>query len=323
MDKQTKIKINGHMMKIHIITNDETNPVILFVHGGPGGINRHDVMHNHLDLLDRFTLVGWDQRGTGGSYTGTDFSKLTKDLVVEDAACLVEWLCRRFDKDKIFILGLSWGSCVGTLLCARHPEHIAAYVGYGQLVNGHMNEVLSWRWALEQAEKAGDEKAVKTLKDMGEPVNGNYKGGSEDLHTQRGILNKYGGVSPRLHGDKYMNGRTGAMKAVKEYTRADWKGYNEGAEKSLRKLWPEIGLLDFPKTNTKFEVPFYIFHGHQDMNTPWTLIPDWYEKIEAPDKDLIFFDNSGHNPMTDEPEAFKKAMREKFEAVMKKDKSRI
>ncbi|MBQ2455731.1 MAG: alpha/beta hydrolase, partial [Firmicutes bacterium] len=66
-----------------------------------------------------------------------------------------------------------------------------------------------------------------------------------------------------------------------------------------------------------------IFHGHQDMNTPWTLIPDWYEKIEAPDKDLIFFDNSGHNPMTDEPEAFKKAMREKFEAVMKKDKSRI
>ena len=72
MDKATKIKIGGVMQKIHIISRDEANPVILFIHGGPGGINRHDVLHNHLDLLDRFTLVGWDQRGVGGSWTGVD-----------------------------------------------------------------------------------------------------------------------------------------------------------------------------------------------------------------------------------------------------------
>ena len=76
VDKQTKIKIGGVMQKIHIITEDEKNPVILFIHGGPGGINRHDVMHNHRDLLDRFTLVGWDQRGVGGSYTGVDFESM-------------------------------------------------------------------------------------------------------------------------------------------------------------------------------------------------------------------------------------------------------
>lgn len=86
MDKKTKIKIGGVMQKIHILTNDETNPVILFIHGGPGGINRHDVLINHRDLLDRFTLVGWDQRGTGGSYAGVDFESVYKDRVVDDAA---------------------------------------------------------------------------------------------------------------------------------------------------------------------------------------------------------------------------------------------
>ena len=323
MDKTTKIKINGHMMKIHMITRDETNPVILFIHGGPGGINRHDVMHNHLDLLDRFTLVGWDQRGTGGSYTGTDFSVMNAQQIVDDAAAMVEWLCRRFHKDKVFILCLSWGSQVGTLLAAQHPEHIAAYVGYGQLVNGHRNEVESYKWAMEQAVKAGNEEDVAVLKKLGEPVNGMYAGGPEALHTERGILNKYGGVSPNMHGSKYMDGRIGPMKASGEYTRQDWKGYREGAEQCLKTLWPEVGAVDFPSTHTRFDVPFYIFQGHQDMNTPWTLVQEWYDMIEAPDKDLIFFENSGHNPMKDEPEAFKAALRKKAAKVMKEDHSRI
>ena len=323
MDKVTKIKINGHMMKIHIITRDEENPVILFIHGGPGGINRHDVMHNHLDLLDRFTLVGWDQRGTGGSYTGTDFSVMNAQLIVDDAEAMIEWLCRRFHKDKIFILCLSWGSQVGTMLAAQYPEHVAAYIGYGQLVNGHRNEVESYHWAMEQAEKAGNAKDIEVLKNLGEPVNGMYAGGPEALHTERGILNKYGGVSPRMHGDKYMDGRIGPMKASGEYTRQDWKGYREGAEQCLKKLWPEVGAVDFLTTHTKFAVPFYIFHGHQDMNTPWTLVQEWYPMIEAPDKDLIFFENSGHNPMSDEPGAFKAALREKAAKVMEKDLARI
>ena len=193
IDKATKLKIGGVMQKIHIVSRDAANPVILFVHGGPGGINRHDVLHNHLDLLDRFTLVGWDQRGVGGSYTGVDMETVRKDVIVEDAAELTERLCEMLGKDKIFILGLSWGSCVGTLLAARHPEHVAAYVGYGQLVNGHMNEVESYNWALEQARKAGDTEAVKTLEDLGEPVLGMNRGAYEGLFRRGGIGKRNGG----------------------------------------------------------------------------------------------------------------------------------
>ncbi|MBQ2058816.1 MAG: alpha/beta hydrolase [Firmicutes bacterium] len=323
MDKATKIKIGGVMQKIHIISRDEANPVILFIHGGPGGINRHDVLHNHLDLLDRFTLVGWDQRGVGGSWTGVDMDTVCKDQIVEDAAELTERLCEMLGKDKIFILGLSWGSCVGTLLAARHPEHVAAYVGYGQLVNGHMNETESYGWVLDQARKAGNAEDVKVLEELGEPVMGMYKGGYDGLFTQRGLLKKYGGVTPNSHETEYYSGKLEKMKASGEYTRADMKGYHAGTAEVLNRIWPEIGALDFPNTNTKFEVPFFIFQGHQDMNTPWTLIQGWYDKIEAPQKDLIFFDNSGHNPMSDEPEAFKKAVREHFEPIIAAAKCRI
>ncbi|MBQ4372306.1 MAG: alpha/beta hydrolase [Firmicutes bacterium] len=323
MDKATKIKIGGVMQKIHIVSRDEANPVILFIHGGPGGVNRHDVLHNHTDLLDRFTLVGWDQRGVGGSYTGVDFDTLTMDRVVEDAAELTARLCGMFGKDKIFILGLSWGSCVGTLLAARHPEHVAAYVGYGQLVNGHLNELLSYRWTLEQAEKLGDSEGLEVLKGLGEPYHGRYRNGRKDLLVQRGYLKKYGGFSPNSHATEYYAGKLEEMKASGEYTRADIKGYLAGKDRSAVKLWEDIGELDFPSTNTKFEVPFFIFHGKQDMNTPWTLIPGWFEKIEAPQKDLVFFENSGHNPLTDEPGAFKKALREHFEPIIAAAKCRI
>ena len=117
MDKATKIKIGGVMQKIHIISRDEANPVILFIHGGPGGINRHDVLHNHLDLLDRFTLVGWDQRGVGGSWTGVDMDTVCKDQIVEDAAELTERLCEMLGRTRSSSSGLA--GAAASALCSR------------------------------------------------------------------------------------------------------------------------------------------------------------------------------------------------------------
>ncbi len=81
-----------------------------FLHGGPGVCNRHTIIKDHADLLDTFTVVAWDQRGSGGSYFGVKESDLTVKQLVEDAAALVEYLCKRFNKDKIFVIGGSWGS---------------------------------------------------------------------------------------------------------------------------------------------------------------------------------------------------------------------
>ena len=81
-------------------------------------------------------------------------------------------------------------------------------------------------------------------------------------------------------------------------------------------MWPEIGKTCFPKTTTKIDVPIFIFDGRLDMNTPSVLVEDWFNMIEAPRKELIWFEESGHNPMGDEPEKFKSLLRERCKEII-------
>lgn len=318
-----KIPLGGLQQKIHIRTNDISLPVLLFFHGGPGVCERHSTMHNDGDLLDTFTVVTWDQRGSGGSYKGAKPETFTIDQMVEDANELVLWLCGQFNKDKIFIVGGSWGSILGTLLAYRHPEHIAAFVGYGQVVNVRLNEEISYNFTLEAARKAGDTKTVEALEQVGPPVVGCYKGGFDGMMTQRNAMMKYGGYSQNAKKRSYFRSFILPMFLWGEYSPADLYGLINGYKKVLMAMWAEIGAVDFPATCTKFSVPIYIFDGRLDMNTPSELVEDWYNKIEAPDKDLIWFDHSGHNPIGDEPEKFKKLLREKLLKVKNGEDCRI
>ena len=95
-----KIPVNGVMQKIHVVSNDLSLPVLLFLHGGPGVVNRHSVLADHKDLLDSFTMATWDQRGSGGSYYGVKEDTLTIGQLVEDAEAVVEYLCNEFKKEK-------------------------------------------------------------------------------------------------------------------------------------------------------------------------------------------------------------------------------
>ncbi len=319
IDRKLKVTLGGLPQKIHIKTLDAAKPVLLFLHGGPGVCNRHGIMTAHADLLDTFTLVGLDQRGSGGSYKGAKAEDLTVERLTDDAHELVQWLCREFSKDKIFIIGGSWGSELGTWLAYRYPEQVAAYVGFGQVVNGAQNEALSYQFALESAEKAGDEKAVQALKDLGEPVMGVYKGGYSGMMIQRRIMMKYGGYSLNKKKRGYFSTMVVPMFFSGEYTPADLWGIIKGHVFVLEKMWPEVGATDFPATCTRFEVPYFIFDGRLDQNTPAALVDDYFNKIEAPQKELIWFEESGHNPMNDEPEKFKTLLRDRLRAIAEKE----
>ena len=323
LDIKTKIHLGGFPQKIHIKTLNENNPVLLFLHGGPGVCNRHTIIADHADLLDTFTVATWDQRGSGGSYWGVDVNTLTIDQLVEDANDLVIWLCRRFQKDKIFVIGGSWGSELGTYLSSRHLEHIAAFVGFGQVVDGALNETLSWEFCMEEATKANDQKSIETLKKCGPPVMGIYKGGNyAGMMMQREVMNKYGGYSPNEKGG-YLTSTLIPMIKAGEYSFTDLLGIAIGHKVVLEKMWPECGRTNFNTTATHFEMPFYIFDGRLDQNTPSSLVEGWYDKIQAPDKCLIWFEESGHNPMNDEGEKFKQLLREKLIAVKNQEECRI
>ena len=112
-DRKELLLLGGVKQRIHYVTEDPNRPVLLFLHGGPGVCNRHDIMTHHLDLLDTFTIVTWDQRGTGGSYFGVPDDTLTIERITDDARELVDWCCETFNKDKVFVIGGSWGSELG------------------------------------------------------------------------------------------------------------------------------------------------------------------------------------------------------------------
>ena len=321
INEKRKVTLNGLPQKIHIKSENESNPVLLFLHGGPGVCNRHTIMKDHADLAKTFTVVAWDQRGTGGSYWGAKKETLTVDQLVEDANALVNWLCERFHKDKIFIIGGSWGSELGTYLAHRHPEKIAAYVGFGQVVDGAKNEQISFDFAMAEAVKAGDEKSIAILNKVGPPVNGSYKGGFDGMMAQRHVMMKYGGYSQSAKKRSYFRSFVIPVFLSGEYSIGDLYGLVKGYKFVLTEMWDAVGATNFPKTCTEFSVPYFVFDGALDQNTPASLVQGWFDSIEASQKELIWFEQSGHNPMGDEPERFKDLLINRLMAVRDKEKN--
>ncbi|MCL2368203.1 MAG: alpha/beta hydrolase [Oscillospiraceae bacterium] len=318
--EKRKVTLGGLPQKIHIRSNDPTLPVLLFLHGGPGVVNRHSVMRDHTDLLDSFTLVGWDQRGTGGSFCGATEGTMTITQLTDDAAELVDWLCQRFEKDKIFVIGGSWGSVLGTFLAYRYPAKIAAFVGFGQMVDGTKNEELSYDFCLNEARSAGDDETIKQLRALGPPKNGVYREGLKGLMAQRKIMMRYGGYSPNQKKRSNWDAFIKPLLLSGEYTLPEIYGIIRGYRFSLNTMWPQVGGTDLTKSCPRFEVPYFILNGRLDHNTPASLVDGYFETIEAPHKELIWLEHSGHNPMGDEPELFKSTLREKLAEVARTER---
>ena len=318
IDRKERITLGGMKQTIHIWGTRKENPVVLFLHGGPGVPNRHGMAVRHMDLLDDFTIVAWDQRGTGGSYFGCDPGTLTLDQLISDCKDLIDYLCQTLGKKKIFLLGGSWGTELGTFVCQRHPEKIAGYIGYGQVVNGIENENLSYAYVLEKAKQANCAEDIAELEKIGPPVDGCYKPVFEGLMTQRRLLKKYGGVSAKSS-EGYFKSTVIPILKSPELSIGDKIGTAKGYKVCLSQMWPTIVQYDFLKDCTNFQMPFYIFQGRKDNNTPAALIQDYYDAIVAPDKDLVWFENSAHGPLGEEPEKFKGLMREKFGKIAKEN----
>lgn len=308
---KTKVTLNDFPQSIHIWGTKESNPVLLILHGGPGGANRNTVRKHYTDaFLDDFTVVAWDQRGTAGSYEGCDFSKMTISLMVEDARALAEWLCERFDQRKIHICGGSWGTELGTYLAYRYPEHIAAYVGYGQLVDAVKNEELSYQFTLDEATKHGNQRELKILREVGPPVRGQYTPMYDGMMKQRDIMKKYGGHNVKK-GGYFLRAYLPVIFST-EYTFKEKLGMSKGMRRSIEALWPEMGNCNFMENTNEFQMPYFIFQGRYDQNTPSALVPAYFEKLKAPVKELVWFENSAHSPFYEEPEKFKALLREKL-----------
>ncbi|MBW2397362.1 MAG: alpha/beta fold hydrolase, partial [Deltaproteobacteria bacterium] len=156
------IQLGGVPQTIYLRGRDQDNPVLLFLHGGPGVPSMPGAREFGLLLEEHFVVVHWDQRGAGNSCSSdVPDESLHFEQYLADTLELVNLLRHRFDDDKIYLLGHSWGSVLGLVTAQRHPDLLHAYVGMGQVVNGLRNEEVSLRFVREQAKAEGNETALE------------------------------------------------------------------------------------------------------------------------------------------------------------------
>lgn len=217
-DSSEKVCIDDTNYYLRFRSQDIFNPVVLFLHGGCGAADRPFIMNWNSVLAEHCTMVCWDQRGAGLAYNRRTAKSevLTKELYLNDLHCVVEYLKKRFNKEKIIIVGHSFGSQLGIWYAQIHPENILTYVGIGQVIDAANNETISWNYCIEEAEKRNDKKALKVLKEIGPPVNGFYK--DDKLLLQRNYLNKFGGILYGKYGNSVINTLPKIPCMFKEYS---------------------------------------------------------------------------------------------------------
>jgi pimeloyl-ACP methyl ester carboxylesterase len=285
-----KVTLGGVGQWILIRGLDRSNPVLLHLHGGPGSADISIARFFDAGLIRHFTVVHWDQRGAGKSFDpGIAAESMTRAQFVEDIRQLSEMLRERFGAPKIYLVGHSWGSEIGALAAARHPELFHAYVGVAQVVEESSQERISYRFALEQARKSGNQRAIRELEEIGPPP---YDGVGE-LLVQRRWLERFGGVS-RSEEAKFPALMRRALSSP-DYSLLDAVRFFRGQSFSSARLWDERLETNLFEQAPRIEIPVYFFAGRHDYNCPFEEAERYYRALDAPrGKHFIWFENAAH-----------------------------
>lgn len=294
--KLEAIEINGTKLEVMIRGADRNNPIIIFVHGGPG-CSEIPYVRKYQDQLEKhFTIVHYDQRGSGKSYHFFEnYSKLTTDTHVEDLLALTDYIEREFSQEKVVLIGHSFGTYIGMKAANRAPEKFAAYIGIGQVSNKINSEIDSLNYTIYEAQKAGNLKDVKELELLGESI---QKG---EGYTPRNMVRKYGGAA-RLINDN-MDYYVGFLKNP-EYNLLDVIRYVKGISATQGILLAEQQENDITTLVDHLEIPSYFVMGKYDYMTSTNAARAYFNELEAPIKDFIVFDQSAHYPQFEEEERF-------------------
>jgi proline iminopeptidase len=301
IDTRAAVPINGTMQWITVRGRDLRNPILLFIHGGPAAPEMPTSWTFQNDWEDFFTVVQWDQRGAGKTYNANDPVKTAPTLTVaqmqQDADAMVRYLRAAYHKDKIFVLGHSWGSFLGLSLAHRHPEWLYAYVGIGQMIDSAESERLDYDATLKKAEDAHNAQAVKELRGIAPFVATDGSLSLDKVNLERKWSVIYGGLSyGRDSYDYYYN----ATKLSPDYTDADVAAIDKGSALTLPRFVKGFGDVNFTNV-TDFRCPIVIFAGRHDETTSSVVVAQWFPHVHAPYKKLVWFENSAHMVQIEEP----------------------
>jgi pimeloyl-ACP methyl ester carboxylesterase len=308
LSEKIRVTINGVEQGMFIKSRDATNPVLLFLHGGPGMPEYFLTQNYPTGLEEDFTVAWWERRGAGLAYSpDIPLETMTVEQSISDTLAVTNYLRQRFGKEKIYLMGHSGGSFVGLQAAARAPELYHAYIGMGQMTYQLKSEKLAYDYMLQKFKETGNSRMARILEEapvtLTPPLPPAYEAARDEAMHSLGI------------------GTTRDMKSVvtgiflpswqfREYTLAEKVNLWRGKLFSHAILWNEMIATDLTQQVTELEIPVYFFHGRYDYTCSYTLAKSYLEQLNAPLKGFYTFEQSAHSPIFEEPEKVRKILLE-------------
>lgn len=299
-----QVELGGTRQWISIRGRNRNNPVLLFIHGGPGTPMMHLSWAFQNGWEDYFTVVQWDQRGGGKNAVPTDRRKLAGTITLEqitlDAESLIEMLQKRFNKRKVVVLGFSFGSEVGIRVAKERPGLVSCYVGVGQAV-GQDGERILYERTLAIARSRQNDKAVNELLAIAPyPAVQGLSSESSVMTVRRWATEFDGG----WYGQKDLRLLYTLPALAPEYTSRDLHAWIEANTWVGEQIYKELFTDDLHSLGREFQVPIVFMLGRHDLDTPYEDAVKYFEWLNAPAKKLITFERSAHFVMLEEPGRF-------------------
>jgi len=282
------VKIGGIDQWIDIHGDNQANPVIVVLHGGPGE-TQTPLEQFYTGWYKYFTVVQWDQRGAGKTFgrNGKSTPDMTSDRMVQDGIEVAEYVRQRLGKDKVIVVGHSWGSFLGVHMIKKRPDLFYAYVGTGQVVSWSQTMAVQYAYAMKRAEAEKNQDALRELREIGPPP--------REFGPKFFIAHKWRNHYLADSDTKYLQKQLDIVRAAPNFSPQDVQDWIAGGRFTIPALGLTDAAIDLPATEGyDMPVPFYIIQGQEDHITPTSLAQDYFRKIRAPRKRMVLIRNGGH-----------------------------
>jgi len=273
IDTTAVVSIGGVRQFISIKAKDESNPIVLYLHGGPGAAVSSHREQVTGDLENHFVVIHWDQRGSGKTQElNNDFSPPTMDVMKQDAEEMLLYILKRFNREQVIVLGNSWGTVLGFHLAEKHPKKVQAFVAVSPIVNHKKSQELTLETLKRHFKEIQNEKALSQLDAVRIPIENAEQ--MLILHRWETVFN--GGKFPDEQFEQYL-------------------GYFEQWETMWMPLYIEFYTLDLTTQIPQIDCSLFILQGDKDLTAHYDFAETFFEKVNASKKELLWLENTGHN----------------------------
>ena len=306
IDSLEGVQLGGITQWIRVRGADASNPVLLLMQQGPGLpiINEAPRLEHLLSLENAFTVVYWDQRGTGLSSrplgSNPDRFEISVTRMVDDTVRLLELLRDRFG-GKTLVTGFSFGATFAAYAAVRRPELVAALVAAGMDIDVPMAENNAYTFALDTARQRGHRRAIRRLEAIGPPPHTTMR----QFTTRARWVASFGGLTTSGNLNGVLRALLVSLIRSPDYPPAAVIRTLRGFIASQTELLPQLAATDLVRTMPRLEVPLVLAQGRLDQVAPGEATQRFYDSLTAPSKQLVWFESSAHTPHLEEPAKFR------------------